>query len=133
MNWENILKAKTIRGVRRFHPDEPRPPGHHWTSEIKDFDRELALDGWDEVYENGVLRMDKSSPVYFMARTMFRDIRQQIVSANSVEEWNNMRRDFRHHLMTILNDVFDSPNMPPEGGVKFVDKWLLQQGFGDGV
>lgn len=106
----------------------------NWHSQIVDFNLGKALDGYDDMLVNGVMRrFGGGNPMMYIAIGQFKDAEKQLLNAESAKEWNAARGNFRQLLMTLLNNTFDSIDRPPVNGVLFVDSWLLQQGFGDGT
>ena len=94
---------------------------------------EKAIKAFDSMLMELLHRFEDGNPMRFIAASQFKRIEDQMYDARSAEEWNKARNEFRHLLVTLLNNTFDNMNTPAGIENPYVDEWLLVNGFGDGT
>ena len=105
----------------------------YWQDKIIDWSMEKALKAYDSMFREILHRFEDGNPMRFIAASQFKRVEDQIYNADSAEAWNKARNEFRHLLVTLLNNIFDSFDNPAGIEDPYVDRWLLMNGFGDGT
>ena len=105
----------------------------HWQDTIVDWSMEKALKAYDSMFREVLYRFEDGNPMRFIAASQFKRVEDQMYDARSAEAWNKARNEFRHLLVTLLNNIFDSFDNPAGIEEPYVDRWLLANGFGDGT
>ena len=105
----------------------------YWQDKIVDWSMEKALKAYDSMFREILHRFEDGNPMRFIAASQFKRVEDQIYDADSAEAWNKARNEFRHLLVTLLNNIFDSFDNPAGIEDPYVDRWLLMNGFGDGT
>lgn len=105
----------------------------YWQDTIVDWSMEKALKAFDSMFSELLRRFEDGNPMRFIAASQFKRVEDQMYDARSAEAWNKARNEFRHLLVTLLNNIFDSFDNPAGIEEPYVDRWLLANGFGDGT
>ena len=105
----------------------------YWQDTIVDWSIEKAIEGFDRMFRELLRRFEDGNPMRWIAASQFKRVEDQMYDARSAEEWNKARNEFRHLLVTLLNNIFDSLDNPAGIEDPYVNKWLLANGFGDGT
>ena len=105
----------------------------YWQDTIVDWSMEKAIEGFDRMFRELLRRFEDGNPMSWIAASQFKRVEDQMYDARYAEAWNKARNEFRHLLVTLLNNIFDSFDNPAGIEEPYVDKWLLANGFGDGT
>ena len=105
----------------------------HWQDTIVDWSMEKALKAFDSMFRELLHRFEDGNPMRWISASQFKRVEDQMYNARSAEAWNKARNEFRHLLVTLLNNIFDSLGNPAGIEDPYVDRWLLANGFGNGT